>query len=85
MEPWLKEFADRLPEEAEAHQEEKVDKWDVRKKLLHGGSESESPYERLAWWIYENITSRLWFEGFILLNILLIGIATGVDLENSSA
>lgn len=37
---------------------------------------------RWAWFIYLNITSKLWFELFIMANILLVGISTGIDLEN---
>jgi hypothetical protein len=57
---------------------------EIRKALLHGGDASESSYERLAWWVYDTIVRQEWFEGFVLLNILLVGIATGVDLENAN-
>jgi voltage-gated sodium channel len=34
--------------------------------------------------VYDKITSRSWFETFVMLNILLIAVATGVDLENET-
>lgn len=82
VEPWLKEFADRLPEEAEPEEEVKLTKSATRRALLHGGDDSPDRYERIAWWVFDNIVRQNWFEGFILLNILLVGISTGVDLEN---
>lgn len=38
---------------------------------------------RIAWRVYLYITSTVWFESFVLLNIVLIGVSTGIDLENS--
>jgi hypothetical protein len=32
--------------------------------------------------VYSNIVCRTWFESFVLCNIGLIGLATGLDLEN---
>lgn len=32
--------------------------------------------------MFDKITSKPWFEAFILLNIILVGIVTGLDLEN---
>lgn len=37
--------------------------------------------DKLAWLVYSKITGTAWFEVFVMLNILLIGVATGVDLE----
>jgi hypothetical protein len=36
----------------------------------------------VAWFVYSKITSQVWFEVVILINILCIGAATGLDLEN---
>ena len=36
---------------------------------------------RLAWVVYDNITSKVWFETFVMANIALIGIASGVDID----
>lgn len=38
---------------------------------------------RFSWLVYDNITSKLWFEFFILCNIIAVGIMTGIDLEMS--
>ena len=37
---------------------------------------------RLAWFVYKHVTKQAWFESFIMINIMLIGISTGLDLEN---
>ena len=37
---------------------------------------------RWAWWVFIKITSTTWFETFVMLNIFLVAISTGVDLEN---
>lgn len=39
-------------------------------------------YYRLAWKVYLHVTSTMWFELFILFNIVLVGITTGLELEN---
>ena len=49
---------------------------------MNNGDKSDRPYEVFAWQIYDKIVRHQWFEGFVLLNILLVGIATGVDLDN---
>jgi hypothetical protein len=38
---------------------------------------------RLAWRVFSTVVSQTWFETFVMLNIVLIGIATGLDLENN--
>lgn len=40
-------------------------------------------YRKLSYFVYKNIVSQFWFEAFILTNILLTGIVTGLDLENN--
>lgn len=37
---------------------------------------------RVAWFIYSKIISKVWFDVFILINILAIGAVTGLDLES---
>ena len=44
---------------------------------------SPRAYERFAWLVYKHTVSTHWFEAFIMANILLIGVATGIDLENN--
>jgi len=44
-------------------------------------SESTHPYEKLAWYMFLYITGQSWFEAFVMINILFIGIATGIDLQ----
>jgi hypothetical protein len=78
---WLKEFANRLPEEEEEEEPEVKSRDTIRKEAL-GNGESKDLYEKLAYAVYVHIVSKNAFETFILLNILLVGIATGVDLEN---
>jgi hypothetical protein len=41
-----------------------------------------SAHHRFAWFIFRFVVNQAWFEGFIMCNILLIGVATGLDLEN---
>jgi len=38
--------------------------------------------DRLAWFVFDKIVCRTWFETIVLICILLIGVATGVDLES---
>ena len=55
---WLKEFANRLPEEGELDCVPEIkDKVALRKKAL-GDGESEKTYEQLAFWIYTNVVSQ---------------------------
>ena len=82
---WMQTFAEKLPERtmAEAIQEHvemnESDHHRKERELRY----STSPYERFSWLVYLHVTSTSWFEAFIMVNILLIGIATGVDLENT--
>jgi len=83
--PWLKEFRDRMPEigiGAEPEKEAKEDPYEVKKREL---ADSRDLYDQVAWFIYKHLTSKTWFEAFIMLNILLLGLATGLDLEYSEA
>ena len=74
---------------AEIKQNEEViheDEEHKRARLLgrhNGDTEIHDQYVYLqaGWLVYKHVTSRLWFEIFILLNILLIGLFTGLDLE----
>ena len=78
---WMQAFADKLPEKKK--DDEKLtfveSPWHRRERLF---SRSNSLYERCAWLMYSRVTSRNWFEGFVMCNIILVGVATGVDLEN---
>jgi voltage-gated sodium channel len=49
--------------------------------LKHFKNKSKSII-RWSWVIYESVTSQIWFELFIMSNIILVGITTGIDLEN---
>jgi hypothetical protein len=83
--PWLKEFRDRMPEigaTTTPDAEVKENPFEVKKREL---ADSKNWYDQLAWFVYKHITSKGWFETFVMLNILLIGVATGVDLEYSEA
>ena len=80
-------FAESMP--AEIKQNEEViheDEEHKRARLLgrhNGNTEIHDQYVYLqaGWLVYKHVTSRPWFEIFILLNILLIGLFTGLDLE----
>jgi len=77
----MKEFAQNKniqePPAPELFQEKET-RWEVKEKLI--GS-SADPYEQVAWFVYRHLTGRAWFEVFVMANIFLIGLATGVDLE----
>jgi hypothetical protein len=40
-----------------------------------------NPYTQLAWLVYTRVTSTSWFEAFIMCNIVLIGVSTGLELQ----
>ena len=83
--PWLKHFVEQLPEddssfaltamvEPERHRKE---------RLLRS---SANPYfSRFAWFMYLRITSTAWFESLVILTILMVGVATVIDLEYGGA
>jgi len=35
----------------------------------------------VAWFLYLRLTSQAWFEAFVMANIVMVGAATGYDLE----
>mmetsp|Transcript_30215 Transcript_30215/g.67703 ORF Transcript_30215/g.67703 Transcript_30215/m.67703 type:complete len:957 (+) Transcript_30215:246-3116(+) len=78
---WLREFANRLPDNNEEPVQEEKPETRLEAKRRELGS-SSNPYERCALWIYENITSANWFEAFIFFNIMLIAVGTAMDIEN---
>ena len=80
---WMITFSESLPDIVEAEAEETVAETDEDRLLRKAKKLKRSifRYERFAWTVYANITSQAWFEAFILANILLIGVATGLDLE----
>ena len=83
---WLKEFRDRMPEltvfDSETKAKAKENQFEVKKREL---ADSSDWYDQVAWFTYNHLTSKNWFEAFIMLNILLLGLATGLDLEYSEA
>jgi len=84
---WLVEFAERLrvgPEEPTLQEQSKLNEDGFSKAYALKEAElanSSDTYDRVAWWVYKNLTSRPWFEAFVMFNILAIGISTGLDLE----
>ena len=84
---WLKAFAERVPEPDDFDEEETFltitktteSKYDMKKRTL---ATSKSWYLRCSWLVYDNITRRNWFEGFIMANIGLTAVAVVADLEN---
>lgn len=79
---WLSEFRKRMPEELNNVEIEESQKpnniYSIKEEKL---KESEDAYERLAWIVFAKITSTAWFEGFIAVNIILIGVSVGIDLQ----
>ena len=70
-----------LPEN-EMYEEPKKQIEDAARRKQRLLKDSKHPYEMLAWWVYSNLTSKNWFEAFVLANIVLTGIASGMELEN---
>jgi len=82
--PWLQEIVAELPEnDADAAPNAILETPSHRKSRLL--KDSVHRYDRLGWFVYSEITSQAWFEGFIMLNILLVGAATGFDLESGGS
>jgi len=83
---WLKEFRDRIPElsilGSKTNEEIHESPYAVKKREL---ADSEDWYDQLAWFTYKNVTSKGWFETFVLLNILFLGLTPGIDLEYSDS
>ena len=75
----MSEFASRLPEQDE--REKILVTETVRHRKERELKESPFLYERVSWRVYYYVTSRTWFEAFIMLNILLIGACTGLDVS----
>lgn len=77
---WVAVFADLLPEKDKTVESVTIKETThaARERVM---KESTNDYERFAWLVYENITSKTWFEAFILVNIVLTGVAAGIDLE----
>ena len=44
-------------------------------------AQSDDPYLKFSWWIYQHCMVTDNFENFIMVNILLVAIATGLELE----
>lgn len=77
----MNEFMARMPELGSSEvsaENEKPTLYELKRKELE---KSTDYYDQLAWFVFKWITSRAWFEAFIMCNIALIGVATGVDLQ----
>jgi len=75
----------RMPELGSSEvsaENEKPTLYELKRKELE---KSTDYYDQLAWFVFKWITSRAWFEAFIMCNILLIGVATGIDLQFAAA
>jgi len=78
---WLVHFANKLPDDdSDSAPSSLFESGHHRKERKF--SKSNNLYFKLAWFIHTRITSKDWFEFFILLNIILVGVITGIDLEN---
>jgi len=81
MPPWLEEIAAELPEDdSHAAPGEIEETKDHRSRRTL--EKSTHPYDRVSWLVHRFVTSQAWFEGFIMVCILLVGVATGLELEN---
>ena len=82
--PWMQFFAMKLPEQDVADTELNIHET-TRHRKERELRDSPRSYDHYGWYAYLYFTSQSWFEAFIMGNILLIGVATGVDLENDGA
>jgi len=82
--PWMQFFAMKLPDKDVADTQLNIIETTQHRKEREL-RDSPHAYENYGWLAYEHFTSQSWFEAFIMCNIMLIGIATGVDLENEGA
>jgi len=80
---WMQYFAEQLPESVKKVNMKRHETVRHRKERIL--AKSSHWYPRLGWKAYVSCTSQPWFEAFIMLNILLVGLATGLDLEFDGA
>jgi len=79
---WMKVFAEGLPDD-DTEASSVTLKESARHHKIRVFKNSTIGYNRFAFKVYEYATSRVWFESFIMANIILVGLATGLDLENA--
>ena len=79
--PWMEIFADSMPAEIKKHDAPIIESERHKKERLLRSV--DHPYLKIGWFLYDNVTSRSWFEAYILANIILIGLFTGLDLESN--
>lgn len=71
-------IAEQLPQQIKEEKKQIESYIDKKQRMIKG---STLMYNRLAWYIHVHITTKKWFENFVLFNIVLIGVITGLDLE----
>ena len=76
---WFTGMVDLLPDVEEKQLEVQLTD---REQKEEDHAKSEDWYERLAWQVFDKCTSAAWFEMFIMSNILLVGVVTGIELES---
>jgi hypothetical protein len=78
----MQEFRDRLPElRDEDLSEKKLKPTSAQIRQADFEDSAKTSFDKLSFLLYSKVVATWWFEGFIMLNILLIGIATGLDLQ----
>jgi len=77
---WLKHFGKHMVEDDSAAKPKAINET-PRHRKLRVITESKHDYLKFSWFVYDKITSQLWFEAFVLLNIVFVGVVTGLDLE----
>jgi hypothetical protein len=80
--PWMAVFAEKLPE-ADMDSDESLLKETARHRKERLFAHSDSTYLRTAWFVEDRITSKWWFEAAVMVCIILVGVATGVDIEDN--
>jgi len=80
---WMSYFAEKLPEKNDDDRTLQIKDTPRHKReaeFLH----SESPYNQFAFYMWLHVTNTFWFESFIMVNIVAIGVSTGIDLQNTA-
>ena len=79
--PWLAYFDDELPENDSGFALQKVAESERHRKERLLRDSPHPYYNRFAWSINRYVTSTAWFETVVMAAILLVGVATALDLE----
>ena len=78
---WFGSLVNLLPETEEKQMDISLTD---REQKEQDHRDSDDLYERLAWVVFDRVTGTMSFEIFIMANIVLVGITTGIELEAGS-